>query len=377
MTKQSRCTGVAGLAVLGLAIAACPAAANSHGIASRAQLGACPKTQPTGPPPPRPVGVPIATSVAESDTSTSVVIEATGPQIRCGRTKVDTYSDVVYATPATAGGAPVALKLDLLVPETRGRKPLVVWFPGGGFINADKGGSLDHRTYVAEAGYAVASVQYRTITSGATYADGVADAKSAIRYLRANARRYGIDPRRVAAWGESAGGYMAAMVGTTNGIERFDAGGDLDQSSAVQAVVDQFGPSDLSKLGADFDPAFQAQVAAPGTPSAQWVFGPGTTKSVNDDPAAIARANPATYADSSDPAFLLFHGSADHLVSPSQTLLVHDALLANGVDSTRYVLSGADHGDLAFLGQPEAVIPWSTRKAMNLIVRFLHEHIRD
>jgi acetyl esterase/lipase len=170
-----------------------------------------------------------AVPVATRDTSTSIVINANGPRIQRGRTDVETLHDIVYSTPPAAGNAPVELKMDILVPRAEGRKPLVVWFPGGGFVIADKGGSLDHRPYVAEAGYVVASVQYRTIADGATYEDGVADAKSAIRYLRAHADQYEIDPRKIAAWGESGDGYIAAMVGTTNGVRRFDVGDNLDQ----------------------------------------------------------------------------------------------------------------------------------------------------
>jgi acetyl esterase/lipase len=322
-----------------------------------------------------PADIPVATSVAESDTSTSIVIEATGPRIRWGKTSVKRYSDIVYSTPWSAGSTTVALKMDVLVPDSPGSKPLVIWFPGGGFAFADQRASLDHRTYVAEAGYVVASVQYRTITNGATYKDGIADAKSAIRYLRAHAGRYDIDPENVAVWGESAGAYVAAMVGATNGIKQFDRGANLDQSSDVQAVIDQFGPSDLTSWGADFDVAFQEQAVAPGNHMAQWVLGPGTKKSIKDDPAATARANPASYVDSSAPAFLLFHGSADRLVSPTQTLRLHNALRAKGVDSTRYIVLGADHGDLTFLGYPEAVVPWATQTLMNLIVRFLQRHL--
>jgi acetyl esterase/lipase len=152
------------------------------------------------PPTGRPV-IPVAKSVAKSDTSTSIVIKGNGPQIQGGKTEIETHNDIVYSMPSTAGNKPVELKMDVLVPKTGGMKPLVVWFSGGGFINTDKGGSLDHRTYVAEAGYVVASVQYRTITDGATYKDGVADAKSAIRYPRAHADQYGIDPRKIAVWG--------------------------------------------------------------------------------------------------------------------------------------------------------------------------------
>jgi acetyl esterase/lipase len=195
-------------------------------------------------------------------------------------------------------------------------------------VSSDKTGALDQRTYVADQGYTVASIQYRTVANGHTYQDSVVDVKSAIRYLRAHADQYGINPAKVSVWGHSAGGYLAAMAGTNNDLKQFDVGGNLDQSSIVQAVVDQFGPSDLSKVAADFDTATQQTYAAPGNFLASYVFGPATRKSINDDPAAVAAANPATDVNSSDPAFLLMSGSADQIVSPSQTLLMLDALRA-------------------------------------------------
>lgn len=332
---------------------------------------------PGGPPGGAPSGgadLSMATSVAPSDTSTSKVITPSGPQIQCGKTPTETHRDIVFAKPSS-GGKAMQLMMDVLVPKTGGRKPLVVYLSGGGFQMASKEAGLDQRTYLAESGYAVASIQYRTIAVGAIYSDGVADVKSAIRYLRAHAAEYDIDPQKVAVYGESAGGYLSAMVGTTNGVKRFDTGGNLDQSSAVQAVVDKFGPSDLSKVGADFDDTARKANTAPGNFLAQWVFGPGTKKSVTADPAVVARANPVTYVDSSDPPFLLLHGSADTLVSPSQTLLLHTALRAKSVDSTRYVLTGAGHGDLSFLGNAQAGQPWTTREVMDDIVTFLGEHL--
>jgi acetyl esterase/lipase len=361
------------VAVLAVAVAAF-SPAGSEGKSAHKQLTDCPTFQ-AAPPPGGAPPVLFATSVAKSDTSTSRVITADGPQIQCGRTEVETRSDIVYSTPRTVGDTSVALKMDVLVPKTGGKKPLVVYFSGGGFIRSTKEAALDHRTYVAEAGYVVASIQYRTIATGATYQDAVADAKSAIRYLRAHANQYGIDPGRVAVWGESAGGYIAAMVGTTNGVERFDVGDNLDQSNDVQAVVDEFGASDLSGIAADFDATFQSVFSSPGSSTAQWVYGSGTTKSITDDPSAVARANPVTYVDCTDPAFLLFHGDDDRLVSPSQTLLVHNALRARGVDSTRYVLRGANHGDLSFVGDTESGIPWSTKKVMGIMTKFLGKQL--
>ncbi|MHA6763778.1 prolyl oligopeptidase family serine peptidase [Streptacidiphilus sp. PAMC 29251] len=297
------------------------------------------------------LGITLATSVEPGDTSTSTVIRPTGAQIQLGTTPgVATHSDLVYATPLSATGEPVELRLDLQIPATEGAKPLVVYLPGGGFVMALKENGLDQRTYLAEQGYAVASVQYRTILNGATYRDAVADVKSAIRYLRAHADRYGIDPERVAVYGESAGGYLAAMTGTTNGREEFEVGEHLDRSSRVQAVVDKFGPSDLAQVGIDFDRAAE-------------------------ESDAVARSNPAGYADASTPPFLLLHGSADTLIPPDQTLLLHHALRAAGADSTRYLLLDANHGDLAFLGDTVSGLPWTTQQVMDDIVAFLGKHL--
>jgi len=317
----------------------------------------------------------IASSVAPSDTSTSIVLDnLTGPQIQCGRTPLDTYSDIVFDTPTSGNGQAKQLKLDIQVPRTPGRKPLVVYLTGGGFVTAPKENGLNLRSYVAEAGYAVASIQYRTVPDGATFVDGVADAKSAIRYLRAHADEYRIDPEQVAVWGESAGGYLASMVGVTAGLGQFDKGANLDRSSAVQAVVDKFGPSDLAKVAADFDSATQRAWDQPDNSIAHWA-GAAPGRSIVGDPAADARADPIGYVSHTAPPFLLLHGSADTLVSPSQTLLLHRALRAAGVDSTRYVLTGANHGDLAFLNDPAAALPWSSQEVMDHIVAFLNSHL--
>jgi acetyl esterase/lipase len=322
-----------------------------------------------------PGGIPMAKTIKPSDSSTSIVIKPTGAPIQCGKVKITAHNDVVYVTPTT-NGQKGELKLDIQVPETSGKKPLVIYMTGGGFVMAQKSANLDQRTYVAERGYVVASIQYRTVTSShATYADGVADVKSAVRYLRAHAAEYGIDASKVAVWGQSAGGYLAAMTGATNGVKQFDVGDNLDQSSDVQGVVDQFGPSNLSQLAADYDAAAQDSNYVPGNSAAQWVYGPGTNKSIKDYTPEVAAANPITYISSKSAPFVLLHGSEDHLVSPSQTLIVHNALRGKGVDSTRYVLSGADHGDLSFTGNTTAVKPWSTQETMNHIVDFLHQHL--
>jgi acetyl esterase/lipase len=321
---------------------------------------------------PRPV---MASTVAASDTSTSIVIRPDpNDQIACGKAAVKTVEDVIFATRTLANGKSMDLSLDIQMPERRAKRPLVVYVPGGGFIQAPKEAALNLRTYVAEAGFVVASIQYRTLRDGANFRDGIADVKSAVRFLRAHAGEYGIDPAKVAVWGESAGGYLAAMVGVTNGIKAFDIGNHLDQSGDVQAVINKFGASDTSKLAADFDAHAQEADNAKGNPIAQYI---GMTRDTHvlDTAIAAAAANPLSYIKASAPPFLNFHGSQDRLISPSQTLILHNALIAAGARSTRYLLDGAGHGDLSFLGDTQSGRPWSSKQTMGIIVDFLNVSI--
>jgi acetyl esterase/lipase len=314
---------------------------------------------------------PIAASVAPSDTSTSIVIQPDrNDQIQCGKTPIKSIENVEYAAPKLRDGKSTSLKMDLLIPGSGRKRTVVVYVPGGGFVVAAKESALNLRTYVAEAGFAVASVQYRTTRDGANYRDGVEDVKAAIRYLRANADKYGIDPKTVAVWGESAGGYLAAMVGVTNHNSTFEAGANLDQSSDVQGVIDDFGATDISKIAADFDAVTQHAIYT--NEGLVGYIGKASGANTLDSGIATAAANPLKYIQANAPPFLIFHGNRDRLVSPSQTLILHDALRAAGVRSNRYVLDGAGHGDLTFMGDTQSGLVWSTNKVMNLVVDFLN-----
>src|ERR1700728_1025263 len=339
--------------------AACPQFAPMHGLMPLLfRIGVLPKP-------------PVAASIASSDTSTSIVIHPDrNDQIQCGKTPIKTITDVVYAAPKLSNGKSTSLKMDILIPEPVRKRTVVVYVPGGGFVVAGKEGALNLRTYVAESGFAVASVQYRTTRDGANYRDGIEDVKAAIRYLRANAGKYGIDAKVVAAWGESAGGYLAAMVGVTNHDSRFDVGANLNQSSDVQGVIDDFGASDISRIAADFDaPTQHATYTNEGLVK---YIGRAPDANTLDPSVAATIANPLTYIRANAPPFLIFHGKEDRMVSPSQTLILHDALVAAGVRRTRYVVDRAGHGDRAFMGDTPSGLLWSTNKVMNLIVGFLN-----
>lgn len=373
---------------LALGLAGCSAAGDTpvaddtaalHAPSPATKLAACPTYVPSAPvggAPPGAAGPPLATTVAPSDTSSSIVLDVTGdPQMQCATSGRTLTSNIVYSTPTLADGSKLPLQLDILRPAGKALLPLVIAVPGGGFVTAIKEQAIDLRSYVADAGFVVASLQYRTIPNGAIYSDGIIDVKAAIRFLRAHAHAYGIDPAHIAVWGQSAGAYIAAMVGTTNGLPQFEAGDDLDQSSAVQAVVDEFGTSDMTRIASDFDAATQAYYQTPDNFVAVYTLGANSGKILADDPAVAKAADPITYVDATDPPFLLEHGSLDVIISPSQTLLLHTALRAAGVDSTRYVLKGASHGDLSFLGNFTAGIPWTTKRAADTIVDFLRDKL--
>ena len=312
----------------------------------------------------------VAASVTPSDTSNSTVIRPDrNDQIKCGKTPLKTIQNIVYAAPILPNGKSKPLKMDLLIPESARKRTLVVYVPGGGFVVAAKEAALNLRTYVAEAGFAVASVEYRTSRDGANYRDGIADTKAAIRYLRANAGQYGIDAGTVAVWGESAGGYLAAMVGVTNDNGTFVVGANPDQSSKVQGVIDDFGASDVSKIAADFDAATQRAIYS--NEGIASYIGKAPDAKTLDSGIATTAANPLKYIQAGAPPFLIFHGSQDKMVSPSQTLILNDALVAAGVRSQRYVVDGAAHGDLTFMGDKQSGLLWSTNQVMNLMVEFL------
>lgn len=327
----------------------------------------------TAPSPPRPAfPLPIATTITPADTSDTTLLDPRlAGQITIGAVELRRKDDIRYRTIDAPGSGTRALALDLLRPATDEPLPLVVYLPGGGFVMANRTNALELRSFVAESGFVVASVEYRTISDKATYIDSVNDVHAAVAYLRSHAVEYGIDPRAVGLWGESAGGYVAAMTGVTNEVDQFNAGTGAD--GRVDAVVDSFGASDFSALGADFNDEFQAYFRDNATHFSAYLGAPGRKLSEITD--IVRAADPATHADAGTPPFLLLHGTKDILISPSQTQHLHRALLAAGADSTRYLLDGASHGDIAFLGHPDSGLPWSSTTTMGIITAFLHRHL--
>ncbi|MFI6401306.1 alpha/beta hydrolase fold domain-containing protein [Streptomyces sp. NPDC050548] len=316
--------------------------------------------------------VPVATTVAPPDLTDSTLLDVDpDAQMSLGAVALDSRSDVVYATVELPDGARRELRLDALRPTGDERLPLVVFLPGGAFLRCNKAMALEARRHVAESGFVVASVEYRVTPDGATFHDSVRDVRAALAYLRSYADDFGIDAGAVALWGESAGGHVAALTGVTDGLPEFSDAAVLQ--GQVRAVIDAYGSSELSAIADDFDEAARLHYRHRATQFSAYLGRPGAP--FPEIPDAVRAADPAAYATASVPPFLFLHGSEDMLVSPSQTQHVHQALRAAGADSTRYVLKGANHGDVGFLGHPGTGLPWTSAAAMGVITGFLHRRL--
>ena len=237
--------------------------------------------------------------------------------------------------------------------------PVAVMVHGGGWEHGDAGPS--NRLSPVESGlvgrgFVVASLNYR-LAPQYVWPAQIEDVKCAIRYLRANAATYGIDTTRIGAWGGSAGGHLVSMLGTAGPSAGYDVGQYLDQSSAVQAVVDEWGPADLTAPG--WGPAASQVITQ--------VFGvtPGQPSSV------LRAASPVTYVSANDPPFLIIQGEADSTVPASQSQEFAAVLKSAGVPETLLLVRNAGHGL-----KPAGGLPAPSRTEVNqMIVAFFTKQL--
>jgi acetyl esterase/lipase len=234
------------------------------------------------------------------------------------------------------------LLLDIFLPAElpAAPLPLIVNIHGGGWA----GGSKDFRGDLRQIaqGFAYASISYR-LSQEATFPAQIHDCKGAIRFLRAHAAEYHLDPGRIGLWGASAGGHLVALLGASAGIEELEGevGGNLAASSRVQAVCDFCGPTDLLlyfKLGGRKKYGMIIGLVD------QLLGGPLGKKR------ALARlANPLAFVTPQAPPFLIVHGDQDEAVPHQHGVALHEALTKAGVESTLLLLKGMGH----FLAGPE------------------------
>lgn len=274
---------------------------------------------------------------AQSEVDSTVVVprfERKGPLTVAVPPDVEVISDLEYGT---GGGR--ALKLDMVKPKTPGTqpRPALVWIHGGAWLSGNKEGGVEGLLWFAQHGYVCATVEYRLAKEAAMPAQ-IHDVKAAIRYLRANAARFGLDPDHIGVWGSSAGAHLAALLGTTNDTEVLDgAGGTPGVSDNVQAVCDWFAPTDLLSIG--HDEADQRKHNQADSPESRLVGG-----AVQENREKSIQASPITHVSRNDPPFLVMHGDQDNTVPIKQSEVIVKALREAGVDVTYIPVPGGGHG---------------------------------
>ena len=275
---------------------------------------------------------------------------STGPEAPAGGFPAAT------TTYCTDGGE--ALTLDLLEPAggATGPHPLLIVVHGGSWTFGSSAITTQNPLTQAAAaallrrGVAVASINYRLAPRDAWPAQ-IVDTRCAIRYLRATAARWDIDPRRFVTLGNSAGAQLVALDALSAGEEpQWDNGQYASESSAVQGVVDLWGPVDLVA------PGWGAAAIQIGTP----VFG----ASLGSDSEALQRASPVTYIRAGDPPFLVIQGAADSLVPPAQATEIHDRLVAAANVATLIVVAHAGH---ELIPQGGAIVPTISSLAASVV----------
>lgn len=240
-------------------------------------------------------------------------------------TRVET--DLVFAKTGMT-----ELKLDLEMPkEGEGPFPAIVCIHGGGWREGDHKQMKQTLEGLAGRGYVVVSPEYR-LAPDHRFPAQIEDCKAAVRWLRANAKKYHINTERIGALGFSAGGHLACLLGVTTKDDRLEGnGGNADQSSAVQAVVSFFGPTDLTR--GDWSKQVRSRYIEP--------FLGG---SIADKPDAYKKASPITYVSKKAPPFLLFHGTEDNVVPFQQSQDLAEKLQKAGVSAKVVPMTGEGHG---------------------------------
>lgn len=247
--------------------------------------------------------------------------------------------DVVYST-ATG----TELKMSIIMPwlgnpENDKKYPLVVFLQGSGWTSPDRNFEIPQLCQLARDGYVVATITHRNSLDGNPFPAYLQDTKTAIRFLRANAEKYHIDPERVAMYGTSSGGNTSLLVGLTGDDKRFKTDEYREYSDAVKVVAECFGPTNIRAM-VDVLPA----------EAAEEFWGKlfrclaGSDK-IEDVYAVMDKMNPINYVKAGEkyPPFLILHGDADTLVPYEQSVEMYEALCDAGADVQMIRVTNAPH----------------------------------
>ncbi|WP_285602960.1 alpha/beta hydrolase [Helicobacter sp. NHP22-001] len=255
------------------------------------------------------------------------------------------YLDIAYAKQSQAQ------KLDIYLPKVgKAPYPVILAIHGGGFAFGDKAtGEINPQMHALKLGYAVVSANYR-LSKEAPFPAAIYDLKAAVRFIKAHAKQYHLDPHKIIAWGDSAGGNLASMLGTTAFHPELEdlTMGNPTQTSQVQAVVDFYGPIDFSTMDVQFKQSGQTSFQEHNAPNSAESLYMGVA--ISKIPNLVKFANPASYISKNTPPFFIMNGSKDPIVPTQQSMLFAKALQkVLGKDKVVYIqLPGAGHGGPTF-----------------------------
>ena len=289
------------------------------------------------------------------------------------------FSIPVYAQPAEnendivveegiryTGGDSAAQTLIIAYHQDRKNlRPAILHFHGGGF----RKGKAEAGTakWLAEAGFVGISVNYR-LSGEAIFPAAVHDCKTAVRWARAHAEKYGIDPERIGVFGGSAGGHLAALVGASGSDNYLEGTGPyLSFSSTVQAVSENYGPTDFLKMN---DAPGNMDHDSPTSPESEFIGGP-----IQQSADQVKLANPITYVDASDPPTLIVHGLKDMSVPYQQSELLYEALQKADVPARLVPVANAGHGFKP--DPPEAQISPTKQEIKDMHITWFKKYLPD
>lgn len=255
---------------------------------------------------------------------------------------------MTYArVPAWYGASVKNLRMSVLMPKHRNENeklPLLIWLCGGAFQVMDPDVWIPQWTEFARKGSVVASVEYRTANE-APFPAALEDVKAAIRFLRANASCFGVDPEKVFVGGESAGGCLACLAGVYGKERRYDVGEYLEYSSQIQGVLDFYGLTDFTYKSDGPDDLDQVV--------RQFLGG----NSLEEE------ASACLHVDADTPPFLIFHGDRDELSDICQSEKMYQNLVKQGISADFYILEGCGHGADEFYQE----------EILEIVADFIHE----
>jgi acetyl esterase/lipase len=258
-----------------------------------------------------------------------------------------------------------AQKMDIYLPEGDGPFPMVILIHGGAFKMGDKSMETSNATYLVSKGYAAASINYR-LSGEAKFPAQIQDCKSAVRFIKANAAKYKVNPDKIASWGSSAGGNLSSLLGTTADVAELEeiSQGNSSFSSRVSASIDWFGPINFSTMDQEATAlGFTLNTNSASSPESQLMGA-----AVANIPEQVQKANPASYITSDDAAFFIQAGDADRNIPYTQSRNFYEALLpVLGESNVSFeLIAGAGHGGSQF----------NSSSNLENVIAFLDKHLR-